>query len=178
VRGEGIFIRLDEERVRTWVARVGGDEPLERLRESHQRWRRKRGFADVNYGWLGERYVLLHTLSHALIHELALECGYSAASIRERIYAPEPRDGGEGAMAGFLLYTSAPDAEGTLGGLVALSEPEEFGRLLDAALRRMALCSADPMCAGHMPTDAETALHNAACHACLFLPQPSCERAN
>ena len=30
-------------------------------------------------------------------------------------------------MAGILLYTSAPDAEGTLGGLVNLGQPEELG---------------------------------------------------
>jgi hypothetical protein len=81
-------------------------------------------------------------------------------------------------MAGVLLYTSAPDAEGTLGGLVALADPYEMGRLLEAALARVALCSADPMCAGHAPTESETTLHNAACHACLFLPETSCERAN
>lgn len=178
VRGEGIFVRFDEARVAAWVKSVAGGEQLEGIREAHQRWRRNRGFTDVNYGWLGERYVLLHSLAHALIHELALECGYSAASIRERLYARDPREDGAGAMAGILLYTSAPDAEGTLGGLVALADPDEFSRLLDAALRRMALCSADPMCAGHQPTEAETTLHNAACHACLFLPETSCERAN
>lgn len=178
VRGEGIFLRFDEARVAGWVQSIAGGDQLEGIREAHQRWRRNRGFADVNFGWPGERYVLLHSLAHALIHELALECGYSAASIRERLYARDPGDDGKGAMAGLLLYTSAPDAEGTLGGLVALAEPDEFERLLEAALRRVGLCSADPMCAGHRPGDAETTLHNAACHACLFLPETSCERAN
>ena len=178
VRGEGIFVRFDEARVASWVQAVAGGEQLESIREAHQRWRRNRGFADLSYGWPGERYVLLHSLSHALIHELALECGYSAASVRERLYARDPRDSEEGAMAGILLYTSAPDAEGTLGGLVALADPAEFSRLLEAALRRVALCSADPMCACHRPTDAETTLHDAACHACLFLPETSCERSN
>ena len=40
-----------------------------------------------NEGYPGVRYCLLHTLAHMLIRELALECGYNAASIRERIYA-------------------------------------------------------------------------------------------
>jgi hypothetical protein len=177
VRGEGIFVRLDEGSVAAWVEAVAGGSQLEALREAHQRWRRSRGFADLALGWPGERYVLLHSLSHALVHELALECGYSAASIRERLYARDPGDPG-GPMAGILLYTSAPDAEGTLGGLVALADPDEMSRLLDSALRRVALCSADPMCAGHAPTESETTLHNAACHACLFLPETSCERAN
>lgn len=32
-------------------------------------------------------------------------------------------------MAGVLLYTAATDSEGTLEGLVALGEPDVFGRL-------------------------------------------------
>ena len=32
------------------------------------------------------RYWLLHTLSHALIREMAMSCGYGAASLTERIY--------------------------------------------------------------------------------------------
>lgn len=177
VRGEGIFVRLDEAAVAAWEDSVAGGDQLEGLREAHQRWRRSRGHADINAGWPGERYVLLHSLSHLLINELALECGYSAASIRERIYAREAADGVE-AMAGVLLYTSAPDSEGTLGGLVALAAPGEFSRILDNALRGALLCSSDPMCAGHLPDHSELVLHGAACHACLFLPETSCERGN
>lgn len=177
VRGEGIFVRLDEDVLHTWEDQVVGGDQLEGLREAHQRWRRSRGHSDINAGWPGERYVLIHSLSHLLINELALECGYSAASIRERTYAREAGDDID-AMAGVLLYTSAPDSEGTLGGLVALAEPAELARILDAALRRAQLCSADPMCAGHLPDESELVLHAAACHACLFLPETSCERGN
>mgnify|MGYP000387846255 CR=1 FL=1 len=35
----------------------------------------------------GLPYVMLHSLAHLLITAVALECGYSASSIRERIYA-------------------------------------------------------------------------------------------
>ena len=115
--------------------------------------------------------------SHALIHELALECGYATASIRERIYAREQSSSCP-ATAGVFLYTAAPDSEGTLGGLVALAEPTSFGRLLGAALDRSRLCSSDPMCASHRPALTEQTLHHAACHACLFLPETSCERGN
>ena len=150
VRGEGIFIRLEEQLLTAWEDAVVGGDHLEGIHEAHQRWRRSRGHTDINAGWPGERYVLVHSLSHLLINELALECGYSAASIRERIYACPSADAVD-AMAGVLLYTSAPDSEGTLGGLVALAEPGEFRRILDAALRNALLCSSDPMCAGHMP---------------------------
>lgn len=171
VRGEGIFIRLPEERVAEWEDRVASSPAMECLREALQRWRRDRGL-DTATGWRGARYVLLHSLAHALINELALECGYAAASIRERIYA---RDG---EMAGVLLYTAAPDAEGTLGGLVSLARPEPFARLLDQTLRNAELCATDPMCASHSPEAHEIVLHGAACHACLFVPETSCEWGN
>jgi hypothetical protein len=44
----------------------------------------------VAANWSGFRYVLLHSLSHALINELSVEFGYSPASLQERIYAREP----------------------------------------------------------------------------------------
>jgi hypothetical protein len=178
VRGEGIFVRLDEAIVAEWSRRIAGETSCSALHAAHRRWRERRGLEDLETGWPGTRYVLLHSLAHALIREMSLECGYSTASIRERIYSRDPDGEGKGAMAGLLLYTAAPDSEGTLGGLVAMAQADEFARLLESALRRMELCSADPMCAGHAPSESETTLHNAACHACLFLPETSCERAN
>jgi hypothetical protein len=121
----------------------------------------------------GARYVLLHTLAHALIRQFALECGYGAASIKERLYAragPEP-------MAGVLLYTAASDSEGTLGGLVSLGKPETLGRLLRDALEHARLCTSDPLCSEHDPTR-DGSLHGAACHACTFASETSCERGN
>lgn len=43
-----------------------------------------------------------------------------------------------------------------------------------------ALCSNDPVCGGHDPGDdpAERYLEGAACHGCLFVAEPSCERFN
>ena len=147
-----------------------------RCEHAQQRWRKRRGL-DPSVGWVGERYVLLHSLAHALINEFSLECGYAAASIRERIYSEEP-GGEQEPMAGFLLYTSAPDTEGTLGGLVALGEPAVLGRLMKRALDRASLCSTDPMCAEHVPGEDDETLHASACHACLFVPETSCELGN
>jgi MrfA Zn-binding domain len=81
-------------------------------------------------------------------------------------------------MAGILLYTAAPDSEGTLGGLVALGGPKVLGRHLDQALDSMRRCASDPLCAEHHPMRDGLTLHGAACHACLFLPETSCERGN
>jgi hypothetical protein len=119
-------------------------------------------------------FVLLHSLAHVLMRQLSLECGYAGASIRERIYFRSQDDGEP--MAGLLLYTAAPDSEGTLGGLVALGEPEVLGRHLRQALERARLCASDPLCAEHIPE--ATAVHGASCHACLFAPETSCERGN
>jgi hypothetical protein len=106
-----------------------------------------------------------------------VECGYTAASIRERIYSRPPSAEAE-PIAGLLLYTAAPDSEGTLGGLVNLGEPQTLGRHLDQALEAMRLCTSDPLCAEHPPSGDSLTLHGAACHACLFAPETSCERGN
>ena len=172
VRGEGIFLHFSETALNTWLVRV--TELNEPFRRAHQHWRKSRGLEpEAHYPTL--RYVLLHSLAHALIRQVSLECGYTTSSIRERIYSRPPGDEGE-AMAGVLLYTAAPDSEGTLGGLVSLGEPAVLARHLEQALESMRLCASDPLCAEHQPY--ATSLHGAACHACLFLPETSCERGN
>ncbi len=174
VRGEGIFIRFPEEAVLEWEARYRDAGSVHVLRQGHRSWRKRRGL-DSDEGWPGERYVLLHSFAHALIRELALECGYTASSIRERLYATSPDD--EEPMAGVLLYTAAPDSEGTLGGLVSLGEPDQLGALLRQALERAQLCSSDPLCSEHDPRS-DSSVHGAACHACQFASETSCERGN
>jgi hypothetical protein len=172
VNGEGVFVRLPEEQVATWEQQVSTHAQIERLLDAHRTWRMRWGL-NPEEGWPGSRYVLLHTLAHVLIREFALECGYGAASIKERLYArsgPEP-------MAGILLYTAASDSEGTLGGLVSLGKPENLGRLLRDALEHARLCTSDPLCSEHDPAH-DGSLHGAACHACAFASETSCERGN
>jgi Domain of unknown function (DUF1998) len=121
-----------------------------------RRWRKNNGYPTVHS-------VLLHSLAHALLRQFSLECGYTTASIRERIYSRPPMDDAE-PMAGILLYTAAPDSEGTLGGLVSLGEPQTLGQHLDQALEAMRLCTSDPLCAEHPPSGDSLTLHGAACH--------------
>jgi len=79
---------------------------------------------------------------------------------------------------GILLYTSSPDSEGTLGGLV------QQGRHMDLhlihALQSAALCSNDPICAHHTPGTSLEArwLHGSACHGCTLISETSCEMRN
>jgi hypothetical protein len=175
VRGEGIFIQLRETVLDKWIA---ANLPLDTaFLEAHQNWRLARDKDDPSAYYPGLRYVLLHTLAHALMRQVSLDAGYSMSSIRERLYSAGA-DGEAPAMAGILLMTSAPDSEGTLGGLVAQGYPTPLKSHLDRAIAAAALCSADPFCAEHPLTEDTLALHGAACHACLFAPETSCERGN
>ena len=58
-----------------------------------------------------------------MITEMALDCGYGASSIRERIYARplDPTQTGSNRY-GILLFTSSSGSEGTLGGLVEAAQ--------------------------------------------------------
>jgi uncharacterized protein DUF1998 len=174
VRGEGVFLHFSEHAIEAWLKKVKRLDA--EFFEAHRRWRTTRGL-EPDSGYPTMRYVLLHSLAHALIRQFSVECGYATASIRERIYS---RSSGadQDSMAGVLLYTAAPDSEGTLGGLVSLGEPRTLGRHLDQALESIRLCASDPLCSEHHPYRDSLTLHGAACHACLFLPETSCERGN
>lgn len=172
--GEGIFLVLQPDVIEAWEKAAERSQHLSRLRAAHVRWRNNRQLeGPPEDHWPGDRYLLLHTLSHLLVREIALECGYSSASITERIYSNAERD-----EAGILLYTAASDSEGTLGGLVRLSDPIQMDRLLRAAFANARRCSSDPLCGEHAPLTPEETLHGAACHACLFASETTCERGN
>jgi hypothetical protein len=111
------------------------------------------------------------------MRQISLECGYTAASVRERLYC---RTAGQeyGPMAGILIYTAASDSEGTLGGLVQLGQPVTLGRQIQNALESIRICGSDPLCAEHSPVPDGRAIHGACCHACLFAPETSCEKGN
>lgn len=167
-RGEGVFIAIDRNELRAWRDRPAVQKRGEALLRGHQAWQKQH---DDKSDFPGIDYILLHSLSHLLITTVALECGYGATSIRERIYAGA-------AGYGILLFTGSPDAEGTLGGLVQAGRKIE--RYVRDACELGALCSNDPVCAQHDPGDPheERFLSGAACHGCLLIAETSCERRN
>ncbi|MFJ2059891.1 DrmB family protein [Streptomyces sp. NPDC087908] len=180
VRGEGIFLRVREDLMAEWEERMSKSPAMQAHREAFARFRTNRksdrlqGSFDPMRGWPGERYIALHSLSHLLIRTIALECGYSSASLAERIYAGDE----EHPTTGILIYTAVPDSEGTLGGLVSLAEEPHFERIMRRALRDASRCSSDPLCAERLPRDPADYLHGAACHVCLFVSETTCERGN
>lgn len=173
VRGEGIFLALDEGLLAKWEQLPATITRAAELEAGYERWREQRGL-DMDFP--GARFYLLHSLSHVLMTALSLECGYPASALGERIYCA-PHTSGE-PMAGILLMTGSPGAEGTLGGLVG--EGRRLREHLRRALELAALCSNDPVCAHHSPKAdlAERHLEGAACHGCLYVAESSCERFN
>ena len=171
--GEGVFLQLEEKAVQAWENRP---EVLERgklLEAAHRLWA---GDKEGAMPFPGVRFYLLHSLSHLLINAIAIECGYSAAALSERIYCAPRND--EVPMAAILISTGTPGSEGTLGGLV------EQGKQILEHLQRSydmgRLCSNDPVCASHDPSNDPTRRYQegAACHGCLYVAEPSCERFN
>lgn len=170
--GEGIFVHFDPAAVAAWLAREPVARRLDALSNGFSAYQRKhRGAAEQRFP--GGPYILLHSLSHALVTEISLDCGYPASALKERIYAFRDPD-----RYGLLIYTAATGSQGTLGGLVGRASM--LTQTLEHALERLAICSNDPVCADHEPGSAgdERALLGAACHGCLLIAETSCERRN
>lgn len=168
-RGEGVFIGFSAHAMEAWWQRSGVLARSQALQEGFDAWASRRQLAHAVFP--GVPYLMLHSLSHLLITAVALECGYTASAIRERIYAGK-------SGYGILLYTGSPGSEGTLGGLVDVGRSIEHHLLRALQLGR--LCSSDPVCAQHEPAHVqeERYLHGAACHGCLLIAETSCERRN
>lgn len=172
VRGEGIFLELKEEALNAWEAEPSVQKRAAAIEQKYKEWAAERGVDADDFP--GARYVLLHSLAHVLMRQLALDCGYSESSVRERIYSSTDPDR---KMAGILLYTASADSEGSLGGLVDLGTKERFPNLIHNALENAKRCSSDPLCADHQP-DVHATINGAACHACVLAPETSCEAFN
>jgi len=172
VRGEGIFIEFEQSDIDKWILnnpsvvgrakRISDNYAVSFIGQNHPRI-------------ITPKFVMLHTLSHLLIKQLSFECGYSIASLSERIYCAEEADGKQ--MAGIFIYTASGDSEGTLGGLVRQGRPDAFPRIFRKAVVNAQTCSNDPVCILSHGQGRES-LNLAACHACALLPETCCEERN
>lgn len=173
VLGEGIFLHLNRDRLQQWEELDVVKRRVKKVNDNYIA--RATAFGAAPDRVIAPRFLLIHTLAHILINEWSLECGYPAASLRERLYVSQP--GEEKKMGGLLIYTATTDSAGSLGGVVAQARPGRLGATLTEAVRRASWCSADPLC---IEADAAgvDSLNLAACHSCLLLPEVSCEEAN
>lgn len=168
-RGEGIFLALKSDKVTAWLERPEVKKRGQELEQGFKQWLAEH--ENAHRVFPGLPYIMLHSLAHALLTAVALECGYSASALRERVYALD------GIGYGILIYTGTSDAEGTLGGLVQTGR--EIARHMRHALESVLLCSNDPVCGQHTPTaDDGQPLLGGACHGCLLISETSCEQHN
>ena len=173
VKGEGIYVELNVEKLTQWEARAEVQAQADLISTRY-------GMVIADHGGqprdISPRMIMLHTLAHLLINELVYTCGYSSASLRERLYVSR-QPGRE--MAGLLIYTAAGDSEGTMGGLVRMARKEHLRPVFTSALSDAHWCSTDPVCmeAGKHGQGPDSC-NLAACHGCALLPETSCEEFN
>ena len=168
VRGEGIFFSVNYDMVSSHFDTPGWIERFQHLERNFD----KSLLKPVEGSKVDRVYLFLHSLSHALIKELANDCGYEISSIRERIYNfPEKKE------CGIFIYTAEGDVEGTLGGLVRRGRPDMFTNCLKRAISAIKICSSDPICSLSSGQGRDL-LNLSACHNCLLLPETSCESNN
>jgi hypothetical protein len=163
-----VFIALNEHRLSEWERRPGVIRRISSISANYRRIFDEQGREPNRV--VTPRLVLVHTLAHILIAQWALDSGYPAASLRERLFAS-----GDG--AGMLIYTATSDSAGSLGGVIQQGRSLSLEASLREAVDRAAWCSSDPLC---IEADAAgvDSLNLAACHACVLLPEVSCEEMN
>jgi hypothetical protein len=172
-RGEGIFLELRADRLADWERSQAVVERVDAIRASYQRAWAVRARPGATPRSITPRILLAHSVAHAFMAQVSLSCGYSSASLRERLYV----DTSTWEMGGLLIFTSSPDADGTLGGLARQGEPSNVVRLFEEMLAAMTWCSSDPLCIEGVHAMTEPA-NGAACHSCLLVSETSCEEFN
>lgn len=167
-RGEGLFLQFRSADITAWLSRPATIARGKCLDAGFKVWQADHPKSARQFP--GLPYILLHSFSHLLLSAVSLECGYPTSSLRERVYAANGR-------FGILIYTGSPDAEGTLGGLVLAGR--DIARHALRALEAASLCSNDPVCAFHAPSEHDQqSLLGSACHGCILLPETCCEQRN
>lgn len=169
--GEGIMFEFDLSKLRAWASRP---KVIARAKIIEQNLRNS---DKITIEEINPIYILLHTFAHCLITTLANGCGYSNASIREKIYCEKYITADKTDMAGILIYTASGDSEGSLGGLVRQGLPGRIENIIKRAISEACWCAADPVCI-QSPGQGQNGCNLSACHNCALLPETSCENKN
>lgn len=167
VNGEGVFLEINRSTLKIWLYKPEVAKISKHCESSYEQYCISRGW--TKFIKRNAEYVLLHTISHLLIKEMALQSGYSSSSIKERIYSSDD-------MSGILLYTGSSDKEGSLGGLVELGTYDKLTPIIKGALENALICTNDPECMSNLPTIDKS--NGAACHSCCMISETACENGN
>lgn len=173
--GEGIFLEFDEDELLLWEGRPETSERFGLMQRNLDASRRARKQLPKQ---LNLRYVALHTLAHLLMLGISEVCGYTAASLRERIYCNRYVDDDmHEDMNGILIYTASGSSDGSLGGLVRSGKPGHLEPILHRVLEEALWCSGDPVCIESQGQGLDSC-NLAACYSCALVPETSCEAGN
>ncbi|PEK99499.1 DUF1998 domain-containing protein [Bacillus sp. AFS017336] len=167
VHGEGIFFEFNPKAINKWQTNSFVKNELGKIIKKYNFMREELGYHQRE---LSPKDILIHTFSHMLIKEFAAHSGYSTTSLRERLYCGPD-------MMGVLIYTASSDSEGSLGGLIELSKPEKLFPIFLRAIEQFEHCSSDPHCSDG-DFELQTSINGAACHACSYVSETSCEWNN
>jgi hypothetical protein len=172
--GEGIFFSFNDDLISDFsesnslIEKI--QDQLKKLEKSSNTFNKGAvDFANV-MNW---QMYLVHTFSHLIMRELEFRCGYPTASLSERIYVSNDD---KYKMYGCLIYT-AEGAEGSMGGLIAQTRPNNLNNLIKSAVKRATICNSDPLCwksEGQGLFD----LNFASCFSCSLVSETSCEHRN
>jgi hypothetical protein len=168
-KGECIYLQFSDELLKKWESRKSVISRVSRFTNTEF----SDSFRSVQ---LSPRYAMIHTFSHLLIKQLVFYCGYSQASLKERLYVSDKTQ----SMSGLLIYTASGDSEGTLGGLVRMGKPGFLEQIIEQALREAEWCSNDPVCSesAEVQEGGDVINRLSACYACCLIPETACESFN
>jgi len=175
--GEGIFIAFNEKEIDDFGSSKRGkiliskiNNNLENLKKQSNPFNTKAIEKGEYMNW---QLYLVHSFTHLIMREMEFRCGYPTASLQERIYVSNDD---KYKMYGCLVYTSE-GAEGSMGGLIAQTRPNNLTKLIQSALKRSTICNSDPLCwesEGQGLFD----LNFASCFSCSLVSETSCEHRN
>jgi hypothetical protein len=167
--GEGIFFQFNEESLNQFAndSRIQNilDRNLEPKEQGYGTWE------ILNRS--GQKYYVVHSISHLIMRELEFACGYPSASLKERLYiSSEEKE----FMAGILIYTT-DGSEGSMGGLVSQASEHNIEKLIKNSLLRGVDCSSDPLC---WESEGQGLLdfNLASCFSCSLVAETACEAMN
>lgn len=175
--GEGIFIAFNETEIDDFGLTENGKRLISKI--DHYLLKLKKHSNPFNIKAIEKaelmnwQLYLVHSFTHLIMRELEFRCGYPTASLQERIYVSnDPKY----KMYGCMVYT-AEGAEGSMGGLIAQTRPNNLNKLIKSALKRATICNSDPLCwesEGQGLFD----LNLASCFSCSLVSETSCEHRN
>ncbi len=171
--GEGIFFSFNEELINEFAksdAIFILNENLKKLYKNSDTFSEGAIKYGLDNNW---QLYIVHTFAHLIMRELEFKCGYPTASLSERIYVSNDA---KYKMYGCMIYT-AEGAEGSMGGLIAQTRPNNLLSLIQSALKRATICNSDPLC-WESEGQGLFELNFASCFSCSLVSETSCEHRN